>query len=102
MEPLIPDLLVLLLAVFAVLLGYGLAASWRRALREAQPLPFFELLRGEGLSPGEAQEAAGLAALAQAARRCAYCVASGDCARRLATATCPNAGLVAQIRRPRA
>jgi hypothetical protein len=69
MEPFVIDLTVAALAVFAVLLGYGLAASWWHALRDARPLPFFDLVREVGLSPGEAREAVGSSALAFAARR---------------------------------
>lgn len=101
MEPFVIDLIVAALAVFAVLLGYGLAASWRRALREARPLPFFDLVREVGLSPGEAQEAVGPSALAVAARRCAFCAAGGDCSAHLGNGACPNSRLFTVLRQPR-
>jgi hypothetical protein len=101
MEPFVIDLTVAALAVFAVLLGYGLAASWWHALRDARPLPFFDLVREVGLSPGEAREAVGSSALAFAARRCAFCAAGGDCSGHLANGACPNSRLFAVLRQPR-
>lgn len=101
MEPYLAYLIVATFGVSAVLLGYGLAASWRRALRESRPLPLFDLVRREGLSPGEAQAAVGPAALAFAARRCAFCAAGGDCGAHLIDGACPNAALFAELRQPR-
>ena len=47
------------------------------------PLPLFNPLRGEGLSPGEARHALGAQALAYAARRCMLCATGADCSARL-------------------
>jgi hypothetical protein len=95
------------LAAVPVLLGYGLAAAWRRALRDLAPLPLFGRLRLEGLSPGEAREAVGVRPLAYAARRCARCASRPGCNARIAagrapTGYCPNARLLAELRLPRA
>ena len=95
-----------MLSLVAVLLGYGLAVAWRRALRAQVPLPFYGMLRREGLSAGEAREAVGVHALALASRRCAFCAAGAPCRARLAAGgpaagDCPNAGLFVALRRPR-
>jgi hypothetical protein len=95
-----------MLSLVAMLLGYGLAVAWRRVLRAETPLPFYGMLRREGLSPGEACEAMGLPALAVASRRCAFCASGAQCRARLAAgapavAGCPNAELFAALRRPR-
>jgi hypothetical protein len=107
MESFASFLAVAMLALVTVLLGYGLAAAWRRALRADAPLPFYGALRREGLSPGEAREAAGVEALAVAARRCALCASGALCRARLAAGgpavrACPNVGLFVELRRPRA
>ena len=96
-----------MLSLVAVLLGYGLAVAWRRALHAEAPLPFYGVLRSEGLSPGEAREVVGVGALAQASRRCAFCASGALCRARLAAGAsavggCPNAGLFVALRRPRA
>ena len=101
MEPFVNVLVFATLAALAVLLGYGLFDAWRRVLRESTPLPLFDLLRGEGLSPGEAQDALGAEALAYAARRCTLCATGADCSARLAAGDCPNASLFAELRRAR-
>lgn len=107
MEPLASYLAIAMLALVTMLLGYGLAAAWRRALRADAPLPFFGALRREGLSPGEAREAAGVETLALAVRRCALCGSGALCRAHLAAAgqavrDCPNAGLFVELRQPRA
>jgi hypothetical protein len=101
MEPFVNVLVFATLAALAALLGYGLFDAWRRVLRESTPLPLFDLLRGAGLSPGEAQDALGAEALAYAARRCTLCVGGADCSARLAAGDCPNASLFAELRRAR-
>ena len=95
-----------MLAMVAVLLGYGLAVAWGRALHAETPLPFYGMLRREGLSPGEARDAVGLSTLAVASRRCAFCASGAQCRARLAAGApavdgCPNAGLFVALRRPR-
>jgi hypothetical protein len=89
------------LAAVAALLGYALFDAWRRVLRDSTPLPLFDVLRREGLSPGEAQDALGAEALAYATRRCTLCATGNDCSARLAAGDCPNAGLFAELRQPR-
>ena len=101
MEPFVNVLIFAPLAAVAALVGYGLFDAWRRVLRETTPLPLFDLLRREGLSPGEAQDALGAEALAYAARRCTLCVTGAECSARLAAGDCPNASLFAELRRPR-
>jgi hypothetical protein len=101
MEPSFNVLLFAPLAAVAALLGYALFDAWRRVLRDSAPLPLFDILRREGLSPGEAQDALGAEALAYATRRCTLCAAGGDCSARLAAGDCPNAGLFAELRQPR-
>ena len=101
MEPFVNVLIFAPLAAVAALVGYGLCDAWRRVLRETTPLPLFDLLRREGLSPGEAQDALGAEALAYAARRCTLCVTGAECSARLAAGDCPNASLFAELRRPR-
>jgi len=101
MEPYFNVLLFVPLAAVAALLGYGLYDAWRRVLRNSTPLPMFDILRREGLSPGEAQEQLGAEALAYATRRCTLCATGGDCSARLAAGDCPNAGLFAQLRQSR-
>jgi hypothetical protein len=101
MEPSFNVLIFAPLAAVAALLGYGLVDAWRRVLRDSAPLPLFDILRREGLSPGEAQDALGAEALAYATRRCTLCATGGDCSARLAAGDCPNAGLFAELRQPR-
>src|SRR3970040_1295422 len=101
MEPYFNVLIFAPLAGVAALLGYGLFDAWRRMFRDSTPLPLFDLLRREGLSPGEAQEQLGAEALAYATRRCTLCATGGDCSARLAAGDCPNAGLFAELRQPR-
>lgn len=98
-------ILVLSFLAVSVLLGYALASAWRQALRDPAPLPLNGMLRNQGLSPGEAQDAAGLEALAYAARRCAFCASGADCRRRVAAGTpppahCPNGAMFARLTRP--
>lgn len=94
------------LAVLA-LLGYALARAWRQAMRQAAPLPLYGMLRSQGLTLGEAGDSAGVEALAQAARRCAFCGSGAECRRRIAErspppAHCHNGALFSRISRPRA
>ena len=101
MEPTFNVLIFAPLAAVAALMGYALFDAWRRVLHDSTPLPLFDLLSREGLSPGEAQEQLGAEALAYATRRCTLCATGGDCSARLAAGDCPNAGLFAELRRPR-
>ena len=101
MEPTFNVLIFASLAAVAALLGYGLFDAWRRMFRDSTPLPLFDLLSREGLSPGEAQEQLGAEALAYATRRCTLCATGDNCSARLAAGDCPNAGLFAQLRQPR-
>jgi hypothetical protein len=101
MEPFVNVLVFATLAALAVLLGYGLFDAWRRVLRHSTQLPMFDILRREGLSPGEAQDQLGAEALAYATRRCTLCVGGADCSARLAAGDCPNASLFAELGRPR-
>jgi len=90
-----------------VLLGYGLAHAWRHVLHDPEPLPLYDMVRQQGLTPLEAQDVIGVEAIAFAARRCAFCGSGPECRRRVAAgqpapAHCPNAGLFAGLTRPRA
>jgi uncharacterized protein DUF6455 len=98
---------ILVLSYLAVLalVGVALARAWRQALRASAPLPLYGMLRNQGLSPGEADDAAGFEALAYAARRCAFCAAGGDCRQRVAAGTpppehCPNGAMFERLTRP--
>jgi hypothetical protein len=62
------------------LLAYGVFDAWRRV----EPLPFFQVLKRQGLSLAQAEEAAGPEALAAALRRCELCSDRKACARALA------------------
>jgi len=106
METSSSTLLVLSLAAVAALLLYGLPETWRYAFRKA-PLPLLGMLRQGGVSPGEAQEALGRDRLSVAARRCALCASGSRCVELVnagmeAPIDCPNAPLLAELRRPRA
>lgn len=100
-------ILVLSFLAVSVLLGYALASAWRRALRDPAPLPLYGMLRNQGVTPDEAGDAAGLVALAYAARRCTFCASGADCRRRVAAGTpppahCPNSAMFARFTRPSA
>jgi hypothetical protein len=93
--------------VVLALVGSALASAWWRAMHEATPLPLHGVLRNQGFAPGEASDAAGLVALAYAARRCAFCASGTDCRRRVAAGTpppahCPNSAMFARFTRPSA
>jgi len=105
METSTSTLLVLAVAAVVALLAYGLGDAWRYALRRA-PLPLLGMLRQGGVSPGEAQEALGRDRLSVAARRCALCASGSRCVELVnagmeAPIDCPNAPLLAELRRPR-
>lgn len=107
MESSVAIVFAITLAAVPVLLGYGLAAAWRRALRDTAPLPLFGRLRLEGVSPGEARETVGVRPLAYAVRSCARCPSRPGCNARIAAdrppaGYCPNARLLAELRLPRA
>lgn len=98
-------ILVLSYLAVLVLVGTALARAWRQAVHQATPLPLYGMLRNQGLSPGEAHEAAGLETLAYAARRCAFCASGADCRRRVAAGTpppahCPNGAMFERLTRP--
>lgn len=80
------------LAIFLMLI-WGIASGVRRQLRDSGPLPFFDVLGRYGLSVAQVQEAAGVAQLAQAVRRCALCPDRQSCA----TPACPNDDLLRRI-----
>jgi hypothetical protein len=106
MEPSAGVLIAVTVAVVAALLGYGLVDAWRYAFHDATRLPLIGMLRLHGLTPGEAQAMLGRQALALAARRCAFCASGPDCAGQVADsspapASCPNAGLFAELGQPR-
>ena len=99
-------LIAVAVAAVAALLGYGLVDAWRYAFRDATPLPLIGMLRLQGLSAGEAQASLGRQALAEAAQRCAFCASASECAGHVAAgrpapASCPNAGLLAELSLPR-
>lgn len=78
-----------------ILAGYALAHAWRRVMRDDAPLPIYGMLKRRNVQP--ADESA-MVALAQAARRCAFCSLGEECRRRVAAGEpapvdCPNADL---------
>ena len=101
---------ILLLGVLAAaiaLAAFGLAAAWRRVMRDRAPLPLYAMLTQHGLSADEVGDALGVEALAFAVRRCAFCGSGEQCRQRLAAgapapADCPNAELFGGLTRPRA
>jgi hypothetical protein len=98
-------ILVLSYVAVLALVGTALARAWRQAVRADAPLPLYGMLRNQGLSPGEVDDAAGFGTLAYAARRCAFCASCSDCRRRVAARTpppahCPNGAMFERLTRP--
>jgi uncharacterized protein DUF6455 len=100
---------IVLLSFVAILavVGYALAVAWRQAVHQAASLPLYGMLRTQGISPGEASDAASLKALAHAARRCAFCGSGAECRQRVAAGSpapvdCVNGALFARLARPSA
>jgi len=83
------------LAVGAILL-WILMQGMRKFLKDDSPLPFFELLEREGLTPRRVEEAVGIDELVRAVRRCTFCAARSKCGRH--PVDCPNELLLRRAR----
>jgi hypothetical protein len=82
----------------AVLLGWNVLRSLKRARSQDANLPFFGMLRRYGLSEAKAEEAVGIAEVSRAVRRCVFCRSNEACREKLAD-ECPNAGLLERAQR---
>lgn len=79
MGTLVNGLLAIAWLAIAGILLWGVVAGVRNALRDDSPLPFFLMLERRGLTVTQAEDVAGIEALARALRRCAYCRGRADC-----------------------
>jgi D-arabinose 1-dehydrogenase-like Zn-dependent alcohol dehydrogenase len=105
MDPVVTALAAGLALAAIALVACGLVAAWRHLMRDRGPLPLFGMLRQKGVTAFEAGDELGAEALANAARRCAYCGSGDECRQRVAAGTpppadCPNAALFAGLARP--
>lgn len=57
----------------AVMLLWGLADGVRKVLSSPEPLPFFRMLKRQGLTLTQVEEVVGFNGLSRAVRRCAHC-----------------------------
>jgi hypothetical protein len=87
------------------LLAWGGAEEPRPMARSPARAPFFAMLERHGLTLVQAEEAAGLRAVGEAAGRCASCGSRVACRRALRWSAvgfeappCPNAAFLARVR----